>query len=199
MPTIGEIRKGNEIGYASKRDKFIYVACVDCGKKRWVLLHGGRPRSIRCHKCGNKLNRGVNSHRWKGGRQVTEQGYILVRVYPEDFFYPMANSEGYVAEHRLIMAKSLGRCLQPWELVHHKNGVKDDNRIENLKLTTVGSHSREHSRGYRDGYRSGFKDGHNSQVQALKATMENQSKEMRLLQWQVRELTEKLRGLVFDD
>ena len=69
-------------------------------------------------------------------------GYIIIKLHPDDFFYPMTNSVGLVREHRLIMAQFLRRCLLPWEIVHHK-GTKypsgsienrSDNRLENLEL-----------------------------------------------------------------
>ena len=136
MPYIGEIRDAKEIGLLKKRCKVVWLACLDCGKERWVRLNNskerrGIPRSQRCKHCANFKE---TSGMWKGGRSRKNDGYMRVRLYPDDFFFPMANKDLYVLEHRLLMAKSLNRCLLPWEVVHHKNGDKGDNRLENLVL-----------------------------------------------------------------
>lgn len=66
----------------------------------------------------------------RGSGSKTKQGYIDHYV-PN---HPNANGQGRILEHRLVMSKILGRPLVDDEEVHHKNGVRDDNRPENLEL-----------------------------------------------------------------
>ena len=69
---------------------------------------------------------------WKGGRTYHKRGYLLIHT-PQ---HPRAGKGGYVFEHILLMEKRIGRYLLPNETVHHLNGVRDDNRPENLELWT---------------------------------------------------------------
>jgi transposase len=78
---------------------------------------------------------GPEHHAWKGGRYVDGNGYVQVWVDPQDPMASMATTSGHVPEHRLVMARSLGRPLTSTETVHHVNSKdKTDNRLEKLQL-----------------------------------------------------------------
>lgn len=72
--------------------------------------------------------------RWKSNKW----GYIFVYM-PS---HPDAK-KGSIQEHRLVMEASIGRRLKPKEFVHHINGIKDDNRLENLQIVGAGNHQYE--------------------------------------------------------
>lgn len=96
---------------------------------------------------------GEANPRWKGGRYRT-RGYVMVResaLTPEEreTFASMIQQNptrgAYMAEHRLVAARMLGRPLLSTEHVHHVNGVKDDNRPENLEVHSAEDHKRTHA------------------------------------------------------
>lgn len=78
-----------------------------------------------------KRNSGDKHGAWKGGVFKNSQGYVMEWVHPAD---PFGSQDGHVLQHRLVMMRHLGRALEPHETVHHINGNRADNRIENLQL-----------------------------------------------------------------
>jgi hypothetical protein len=96
--------------------------------------------------CRNKCvqaHKGKRSFAWKGGRVQNNFGYI--EIWMPD--HPNANKSGYIREHRLVMSEHIGRPLLKDEDVHHINGIKNDNRIENLQLLLKEVHTGNHWRG----------------------------------------------------
>lgn len=71
-----------------------------------------------------------NNPKWKGGRMIDKDGYVLVK----NPSHPHCTRHGYVREHRLVMEAYLGRYLDPKEVVHHKDKDKSNNSIDNLGL-----------------------------------------------------------------
>lgn len=80
----------------------------------------------------SESSRGADNPSWKGGSTVAPDGYVYVRC--PDQFQSMRRSNGYVREHRLVMAVHLGRPLLSGEVVHHRNGNRQDNHLDNLEL-----------------------------------------------------------------
>jgi len=103
------------------------------GGSRKTQFKPGRPRPE---------TKGEKNPYWRGGEIITSNGYVMVRI-PE---HPAAkNNSGYVLKHRLVMEKHIGRYLVDGEVVHHMNHDKQDNRIENLMIMTLGEHTSYHN------------------------------------------------------
>lgn len=78
----------------------------------------------------NKARKMEKNGFWNGGRIVDKHGYVLLKMNN----HPDANRSGYVREHRLVMEKKLGRRLLRSEVVHHMDGLNNNNHPDNLEL-----------------------------------------------------------------
>src|SRR5690606_823361 len=118
----------NTIGGAT----MVTVTCEHCNRdfrvKPGRVRRGVRFCSMECRRAAQYT-----------GRFVRSDGYVAVRV-----------GNDYVLEHRAVMERHLGRALERYEHVHHRNGDKADNRLENLEVLTVSAHAAHHHPG-RDG------------------------------------------------
>src|SRR3990167_9050087 len=74
---------------------------------------------------------------WRGGRYKDSFGYICITIYEN-------GNKLRIREHRYLMEKHIGRKLDKNEHVHHLNGIKNDNRIENLVVLNAGEHHSAH-------------------------------------------------------
>lgn len=97
------------------------------------FIHGHHRRGLSPEKHGQ----------WNGGRIIAGEGYYMVLSKS----HPRSNRDGYVYEHILVIEKHLGRSITAEEAVHHINGIKTNNRIENLELMSKSKHTRHHCKG----------------------------------------------------
>jgi hypothetical protein len=117
-------------------------SCEKCEGQ--YLKRSHQDRKFCSQRCSALAN--PKKHNWEGTPIRNTGGYMVLTLHPDHPFYKMgwkqANSR-YVPEHRLVYAKFLGRSLRESETVHHINGDKTDNRIENLQLRN-GHHGQGH-------------------------------------------------------
>ncbi len=135
MPIYGETKK---VEKKYQTVEYIWLKCPECRKGKWQRIY--TDRTYVCDDkvtskffCGSCAAYSHSKRHVAGERIIQESGYVIIYVAEDDPYYAMCIS-GCVAEHRYVMAKHLGRCLRKGEPVHHRNGIRGDNRIENLEL-----------------------------------------------------------------
>lgn len=119
--------------YESRRDVQRQIALTNNPMKR--------PEVVEKWKQSMTFKKGEDHPMWKGGVYI-QNGYRYLYVPG----HPHAHKNMY-QEHRLIMEQKIGRYLNSSEIIHHINGNKLDNRIDNLVITNRSEHASGHARG----------------------------------------------------
>ena len=127
-----ECRRVNACERNRLRNANLVNACPDCGGAKHL-------RAIRCRSCATRARGmvGENNPSWKGGRSQGRDGYVLIRNSD-----PTSKTR-YHREHILVWEAANGPTPKGWH-VHHLNGIKDDNRLENLLAMSKSDHHRNH-------------------------------------------------------
>lgn len=146
MEIIKTIRKG-------KANRIYYVLkCDNCGKKiekrkdQYKIGIEKHNKKVLCRKCSN-----INFDGY-----LNEKGYIVkyYKSYPKEYWgilEKMCKNNNQITEHRAVMGIKLNRPLESWEIVHHINGIRNDNRIENLEIfSTLEKYNKHHCCGVRN-------------------------------------------------
>lgn len=99
------------------------------------------------------------------GKRVQKNGYITISIGNKKYY-----------EHRLVMEEYLGRKLKRTEHIHHINGNKTDNRIENLQLVERNAHARHHAKINGLGKRKGIEPSNKTDQRTIETVRELRSK-----------------------
>lgn len=114
------------------RKSFVRLQCDGCGKefiKSVRAVHANRRLPGLRHFCTQSCMGGEFNGNWRGGESTHIKGYSIVRKDGKP-----------ILQHRMVMEEALGRPLFPCETVHHKDGNRKNNKLENLQLLVVSEH-----------------------------------------------------------
>lgn len=119
------------------------MVCPICKKTRWVSKDNIKTlleKDTYTGKCKHCRPKGKDANGYKGGKYIASTGYIAILITDDDPFVCMRTARGTTYEHRHIMAKHLDRPLTRFEHVHHRDGNKTNNSIDNLELVNGQTH-----------------------------------------------------------
>jgi len=121
--------------HCRKNERDLYRhPCPICG----VLIDR---KALLCHHCFIKKRgsyKGLNRYRNGPRKQYTRAGGYIKEYCPN---HPYCDNHGFVPQHRLIIETNIGRYLEREEIIHHLNGIRDDNRTQNLVIVRAHSHT----------------------------------------------------------
>jgi hypothetical protein len=132
---------GHRISKKRQNEGRTTICQCGCGEEIPVFTYYGDRKFKHGHNSRNGNRASENNGQWNGGRTINDHGYVEIRRVG----HRRAHKPGYyVGEHIMVMERHLNACLCDWTIIHHKNEIKTDNRIENLQMMTAEEHTAYH-------------------------------------------------------